>query len=216
MTVELLGYRYSVYSWVARLALHEKGVDYTWSEVDPFSGDVPPHYTDLHPFNRVPTLVHDGFAVYETGAITRYVDEAFPGPCLQPDVPQARARQNQILSVVDSYGYWPLVRQVFAHGIFRPHVGEAIDPAALRAGLETSEAVLSALDRLADESGFLVGNGLSLADVHLFPMVAYFAMVPDASAILRQRKKLAGWYDRMDARATVAATRPGLPDSSVS
>ncbi len=216
MTVELLGYRYSVYSWVARLALHEKGVDYTWSEVDPFSSVVPQHYTDLHPFNRVPTLVHDGFAVYETGAITRYVDEAFPGPRLQPDAPQARARQNQILSIVDNYGYWPLVRQVFSHGVFRPRVGDTVDPAELRAGLETSKTVLSAVDRLADESGFLVGDGLSLADVHLFPMVAYFAMVPDASTILRQREKLMGWYDHMSARAAVAATRPGLPDSSES
>ena len=211
MTVELLGYRYSVYSWVARLALHEKGVTYGWSEIDPFSSGVPAHYTGLHPFKRVPTLVHDGFAVYETGAITRYVDEAFPGPRLQPAASQERARQNQILSIVDSYGYRPLVRQVFAHGIFRPRVGGTIDPAELRSGLEASEPVLSALDRLAGENEFLVGNELSLADVHLFPMVAYFAMVPDASAILCQHTTLAGWYDRMSVRATVAATRPSLP-----
>ena len=31
----------------------------------------------------MPTLVHDNFQIYETGAITRYVDEAFPGPSLQ-------------------------------------------------------------------------------------------------------------------------------------
>jgi glutathione S-transferase len=113
MTVELHGYRYSVYSWIARFALHEKGADYHWTEINPFADQVPADYLIKHPFKRVPTLVHDGFVLYETSAITRYVDEAFEGPDLQPPAPQDRARHNQIISVIDSYAYWPLVRQVF-------------------------------------------------------------------------------------------------------
>jgi hypothetical protein len=77
MTVELYGYQYSVYSWIARLALAEKGEDHHWIEVNPFAPDVSESYLAIHPFKRVPALVHDGFQVYETGAITRYVDEAF-------------------------------------------------------------------------------------------------------------------------------------------
>jgi hypothetical protein len=41
MAVELYGYQFSVYSWIARLALEEKGVDYHWIEVDPFGLRVP-------------------------------------------------------------------------------------------------------------------------------------------------------------------------------
>src|SRR5262245_1363272 len=88
----LHGYRYSVYNRIARLALAEKGVAYERVEVNPFAPDVPASYLALHPFNRVPTLVHDGFALYETGAITRYVDRAFPSPSLQPATPRALAR----------------------------------------------------------------------------------------------------------------------------
>ena len=51
---------------------------------EPLRPDVPAAYLALHPFGRVPTLVHDGFALYETGAISRYIDRAFPGPALQP------------------------------------------------------------------------------------------------------------------------------------
>jgi hypothetical protein len=51
MTVELYGYRYSVYSWIARLALEEKGGDYHWIEVNPFAPDVPESYLALHPSN---------------------------------------------------------------------------------------------------------------------------------------------------------------------
>src|SRR5690349_11276108 len=74
MTVELYGYKHSVYAWIARLALREKGCAYEWREVNPFAEDVPADYLAMHPFKRVPVLVHDGFVLYETSAITRYVD----------------------------------------------------------------------------------------------------------------------------------------------
>ena len=79
MPLVLHGYRYSVYVRIARLALAEKGVAYDRVEVNPFAADVPAAYLALHPFGRVPTLVHDDFALYETGAITRYLDRSFAG-----------------------------------------------------------------------------------------------------------------------------------------
>ena len=104
MPLVLHGYRYSVYVRIARLALAEKGVAYDRVEVNPFASDVPAAYLALHPFGRVPTLVHDDFALYETGAITRYLDRTFAGPALQPDQPRALGRMDQIIGVVDSYG----------------------------------------------------------------------------------------------------------------
>ena len=103
MSVVLHGYRYSVYTRIARLALAEKGVPYERVEVNPFAADMPARYLDLHPFGRVPTLVHDGFALYETQAIARYIDRAFPGAALQPADPKVLARMDQILGIVDSY-----------------------------------------------------------------------------------------------------------------
>ena len=141
----LHGYHYSVYNRIARLALAEKGLAYERVEVNPFDPDRPASYLTLHPFGRVPVLVHDGFALYETGAITRYVDRAFPGPLLQPADPRALARMDQIVGVVDSYGYWPMVRQVFSHGFFRPRRGLTGDPAEVARGLEGSVRVLDAL-----------------------------------------------------------------------
>jgi hypothetical protein len=61
MVVELHGYKYSVYSWIARLALEEKGVRYDWVEINPFADTVPARYLDLHPFKRVPALLHGEF-----------------------------------------------------------------------------------------------------------------------------------------------------------
>src|SRR5260370_6482690 len=45
---------------------------------------------------RVPTLIHDGFALSESSAIAEYIDETFPGARLYPADPRCRARARQI------------------------------------------------------------------------------------------------------------------------
>ena len=212
MAVELHGYQYSVYSWIARLALEEKGTDFRWIEINPFAPDVGEDYLALHPFKRVPALVHDNFQVYETGAITRYIDEAFPGPSLQPTDPHHRARCNQILSIVDSYVYWPLVRQVFSHRVFRPRLGHASDAAEVQKGLAAAPVILAALERLAADSEHLCGADVSLADIHLAPMVGYFAMAEEGAALLKTQRKLSDWWSTMSARPAFRATMPRLPE----
>jgi len=211
MPVELHGYQYSVYAWVARLALHEKGVGYSWVEINPFAENVPESYLAMHPFKRVPVLVHDKFAVYETTAITRYVDEAFDGPHLQHENPKERARCNQIVSIVDSYAYWPLVRQVFSHGFFRPRTGRAADADEIRQGLAAAPRVLEALEMLASEAQYLCGERLSLADIHLAPMIGYFLLAPEGQALFRAHPRLARWWAVISERPVYRETVPRLP-----
>ena len=211
MSLVLHGYHYSVYNRIARLTLAEKGVDYDRVEVNPFA-DIPAEYLALHPFGRVPTLVHDGFVLYETGAITRYVDRSFAGPALQPATPRALARMDQLIGIIDAYGYWPMVRQVFSHRVFRTAAGRPVDEAEIAKGLAGATKVLAALEALAAEP-FLVGPDLSLADLHVGAMVAYFALAPEGAALLARYPRLAAWWGRLSVRASVAATDPGLPPS---
>jgi glutathione S-transferase len=211
MNVELYGYQYSVYSWIARLALEEKGASYHWIEINPFAPDVPESYLALHPFKRVPALVHDQFQIYETGAITRYVDEAFPGPRLQPTGPRHRARCSQFLSIIDSYVYWPLVRQVFSHCVFRPRLGRPSDATEVQKGLDTAPDVLAALEQLVAGTEYLCSTELSLADIHLAPMIGYFAMAEEGEALLKRHRKLSHWWATISARTAYRATVPRLP-----
>jgi glutathione S-transferase len=211
MPLILHGYHYSVYQRIARLTLVEKGVAYQQVEVNPFAPDVPAAYLALHPFGRVPTLVHDGFALYETAAITRYIDRAFPGPALQPAEPRALARMDQIIGVVDAYGYWPMVRQVFVQRVARPGRGQPADQGELAAGLAASAKVLAALEQLAADDAFLIGPSLSLADLHLGAMLAYFVQAAEADTLLHNHVRLAAWWQRTTQRPSFAATDPGLP-----
>jgi glutathione S-transferase len=191
--------------------LAEKGIACERVEVDPFAADVPAAYLALHPFGRVPALVHDGFALYETGAITRYLDRTFTVPALQPAAPRALARMDQIIGVVDAYGYWPMVRQVFSHAVFRPARGRPADDAEIQAGLAGSARVLSALEALATPGGFLLGDQPSLADFHLGAMVAYLALAPSGAALLGDHPRLTAWWSHLHRRPSFAATDPGLP-----
>jgi len=192
-----------------RLALAEKGIDYAYREVNPFADPVPDGYLDLHPFRRVPVLDHDGFRLYETAAILRYIDTAFPVVSLEPEDADKSARMSQIISVMDSYAYWPLVRQVFSHGYYRPRVGEAPDAAVIEEGLCRSRTVLGALEDLIEkDASFLVGHSLSLADLHAFPMIDYFATAEEGVLLLAEFRMLNAWYEQFSARDTVIATRP--------
>jgi glutathione S-transferase len=208
MTLVLHGYHLSVYLRIARLALAEKGVVYERVEVNPFAADRPAAYLALHPFGRVPALVHDGFALYETGAITRYIDRVFPGPTLQPATARELARMDQIIGMVDSYAYWPLVRQVFVQRIARPGQGLPPDASELAEGLAAAPTVLRALEDLAAGHGFLIGDALSLADLHLGAMIGYFVQAPEGAALLADHARLVAWWSHVSARPSFATTDP--------
>ncbi|MDP6689087.1 MAG: glutathione S-transferase family protein [Alphaproteobacteria bacterium] len=208
MTITLHGYTYSVYSRIPRMVCHEKGIAFDWREVDPFDDATPESYGELHPFRRVPVLQHDGFTLYETGAISRYLDEAFPGPSLQPADIGQRARMAQIISIVDAYVYWPLVRQVFSHRVFRPKFGDSWDEDTIAAGLETSKVVLAALESLVSEHHHIISPEVSLADFHLATMIDYFAMADEGATMLAQYEKSSAWWANMRLRDSVTATAP--------
>ena len=193
----------------SRLALKEKGLPYKshYMRLDKFEHHTP-EYLNLNPNGIVPTLVHDGFVLYETGAITRYVDRAFAGPALQPAQPRALARMDQIIGIVDAYAYWPLVRQVYVHAVAMPRRGQTGDQKEVQSGLAAAAKVLAALETLAGEHGFLVGLALSLADLHLVSMMAYFVEAPEGAAMLARHPKLQKWFTTLSSRPSFVATDP--------
>jgi glutathione S-transferase len=55
------------------------------------------NYRDLSLTCKIPTLVHEAFALSESSAIAEYLDELFPGPQkLYPQDPRQRARARQL------------------------------------------------------------------------------------------------------------------------
>ena len=98
-----------------------------------------------------------------------------------------------------------MARQVFSHRVFRARTGQPVDEAEIERGLVASAKVLAALESLVEE------GPLSLADLHLGAMMAYFVLAPEGATPLRAHRRLAAWWERTSARPSFAATDPGLP-----
>lgn len=205
----LFGADYSVYVRIARMALIEKGVDHRLVSIDAFSEEgLPDWYLAIHPFGKIPAFEHHGFRLFETAAITRYVDEAFEGPPLQLlDAPE-RAVMNQIIGMLDAYAYRTLVWDIYVERIARPRDGKTSDEAKIAAALPAAERCLSAITRAKRPGQWLLGDQLSLADLHAAPMLAYFMQTPEGCDMLSEFGELSAWWAKVSALASFEATRP--------
>lgn len=209
MEVRVFSYRYSVYSRIVHMVLHLKQIPYEVVETDPFT-DLTEAHLARHPFDRVPVLQHGDFSLYETGAISRYLDRSFPGASLQPKDPAALAQMDQVIAIIDSYGYVPMVRQVFSHSVFRPLAGAEADPQVIAEGLASSRPVLAALEELVREGRVLNREELTLADCHLAPMLDYFQRARAGRELLAGYPDLARWWSWMSEQEALSATDPDL------
>ncbi len=206
------GYRFSVYNQIVRMTLQHKGVAYTCVEVDPFTDPLPDSYLAMHPFGRVPLLEHGDFWIHETAAITRYIDAAFDGLSLVPADAKKAARMAQVISIVDNYGYWPMVREVASQRVFAPLSGQTPDEAAIAKAMQDSQVVLIALNKIAGEGLALDSQQITLADCHLAPMVGYFVQADEGEKELRRHDALAHWWHQLSSQPSFQDTRPPLPN----
>jgi glutathione S-transferase len=204
----LYGPAFSTYVRSARLALEEKGVDYNLVEIDFLQGPMPAEQIERHPFARVPAFEHDGFQLYETTAICRYVDEAFDGPALQPGNVQERARMNQIISILDNYTYPCTVGQLVIQRLVMPMLGNDPDESAIAAALPEIDTNMTTIAALRGNNTFLAGNQLSLADLHFAPIYDYFKNTPESGPILDKTPGLGDWWNEMSGRASLQKTPP--------
>ena len=204
MSVKLSGVAGSPYVQAARLGLTEKGVDFEMVPVAPNELKTPDHLA-RHPFGKMGALDHDGFALYETQAMLRYVDQVFPGPLLEPATPQEAARMNQIIGIVDCYLHRAWSGDIAFERIVAPRFfGRPTDEAKVAAALPQARVCAEALEAIA-AAPFLTGADLTMADVHLVPHFNYFRHTPEGEAILADKPKLTRWFAQMCERPSVQA-----------
>lgn len=210
--VTLHGLSRSVYTRIARIALEEKGVGYSLIETEIFGpGGASAEHLRRQPFGRIPVLEHSTFTLYETQAITRYVDEAFPGPALLPPGTQARARMNQAVGILDAYAYRPMIWGVVVPRLAPPAPGTVPDEAAIAAALVAARTALGALEALAAGSApeglGLVSPELSLADAHAYPILRLFSLAPEGRAAIEAHPRLHAWMAGLRQRPSIVRTQ---------
>ena len=189
-----------------QVGLEEKGARYRVHAMSP--GEPKSEaYLRRHPFGRVPAFEHGDFALYETQAILRYIDDVFPEPSLQPRNARARARMNQIIGINDWYFFPKASAVIVFQRIVGPVLlGTTVDEAAIAAALPMGRTCVAQFDRLLGTQAFLAGERLSIADVMLAPQLDFFAATPEGK-ILLNGTRLQEWLSRMNTRPSMIATQ---------
>lgn len=166
-----------------------------------------PAYLARQPFGRIPAIEHDGFALYETQAILRYLADVFPGDPLTPSDPRARARMSQQIGVNDWYFFPKAASIAVFERLIKPVItGQPADEEKIRECQPMARLCVAEIERLMEGGPWLAGATLSLADFHLAPQFFYFSRTPEGADILAGHPQLMAWLAAMTARPALRKT----------
>jgi glutathione S-transferase len=211
-----------------RLCLEEKGLAYEGRVVDMVQMEHhSPEYLKINPLGVIPTLVHDGRPLYESGTICEYIDETYPDPPLRPDAPYERAEMRNWIRHIDGLIHnliifnWRHHLQKVASQWSDEELAEKLrsipskerQESWLRVARkpyteEERDAARSKLVQLLDKmesalkpSGWLVGQAYSIADIAAAPFVKRIdeEIAPDEMTANRH-PHVNDWWIRLQAR----------------
>ena len=211
-----------------RLCLEEKGLPYENRAVDMERLEHhSPDYLKINPDGVVPTMIHDGRPLHESGTICEYLDEAYPDPPLRPGAPYDRALMRNWVRHVDGRIHDLIVfnwRHAFGdmaskwtddelEAVLARIPSEERRQSWLRVARRpyTDEeraaargrlvALLDRMEAALAPSGWLVGGAYSIADIAAVPFVKRIEeeIAPDQMA-RGMHPLVAEWWSRVQAR----------------
>jgi glutathione S-transferase len=186
--------------------LEEKGASWRIAPLGPGTNRQEPHLS-RHPFGRVPVLEHDGFHLYETQAILRYLDRILPQPSLTPTDPKASARMDQVMNINDWYLFQGCANIIVFQRIIAPRLlGQPSNEAAVTDAMPRARTVFPELARLLGDRPYFAGDQVSLADFLVAPHLDFFAMTPEWGPLTVEAPNLVAWLARMEQRPSMQAT----------
>ncbi|MGB3616429.1 MAG: glutathione S-transferase family protein [Elainellaceae cyanobacterium] len=202
-TITLYGTPVSTYVRTVRLLMAEASMDHDLVDIGIFNGDnKTDDYLKKHPFGKVPVVDVDGTQIYETLAITHYLNGLADGKFAPSDL-LAQARMQQIIAIIDSYLYGPAIGSIVIQRLIVPQQGGDPDEQAVREAIAPVKQALEAIESLCVGNPFLLGNAISLADFHLVPIFVYLSKTKEFDAVTAQTPQLRVWWEQIKARETV-------------
>ncbi|EAU83236.1 glutathione S-transferase [Coprinopsis cinerea okayama7 len=210
MVLKLFGHPDSTCTKRAAVVLHEKNIPFEFHQID-FSKQEhkSPGFLEKQPFGQVPYLDDDGFIVYESRAIARYLAEKYAdkGPALIPVDIKKKGLFEQAASVEVS-NFDAFAAPAVWEKVFKPFYGLTTDEEALKKHLTSLEAKLDVYDKILGKQKYLAGDEVTLADLfHL----SYGALLPAVgSNAIQDRPNVARWFNDISERPAWKAIKDGI------
>ena len=145
------------------------------------------------PFGQVPALDDDGFALFESRAMCRYINEKASGK-LVPGDSKGRALMEQWISVETSNFTPHAMKFIYQHTFKSPQ-----EAAVLEAAGKSLENTLGILDAHLARSPFFVGDQFSIADIGFMPYVEYLMASP-VKETLGKFPHVTAWWNKVSER----------------
>lgn len=198
--MKLYGHPMSTCTRKVLTVLAEKGQKFEFVLVDLSKGEhKQPAHLARQPFGVVPAIDDNGFQLFESRAMCRYLDETVEGTKLTPSTAKDRALMEQWISVEQSY-FTPAAMKVIYQVVFNPMMfGKPVDEEALKAGREATAKVVAVLDNHLAGKDFLVANQFTIADIVYLPYVEYL-FAGKQGDLITDHKHIAAWWSRCSER----------------
>lgn len=199
--LRIFGTVISTYTRIVQMTAEEAGVSHETIATAAQSPD------NRHPFGKVPYVEVDGLELYESVAITHYIDNVHNSSGLQPKNPATRAIMDKWIAIANNY-LFPL----FEHGLVMPWimhrvVGQELDEARITKALPNIARALSFCEAEIVKDGAFVRGPFSLADVFMYPVLRGVQLTPQGATGLRQCPMLSDWMEQLAERPSIIATR---------
>jgi len=201
---EIIGSARSTYTRAACMVCEEKGIDYVLTET-PLRA---PEIFAIHPFGKMPVLRHGDVKLFESKAIATYLDRSFPGAHVFPSDPHLAALTEQWVSLVNTVIDRTMIRTyLFAYIAPKTADGKP-DRQAIDAVLPALREQIGILDKAVANTGYLVEDRFTFADINLLPILHRIQQFPEGAEALAAAPHLARYYQRHAARPSFKRTAP--------
>ena len=172
-----------------RYCLNELGLEYELVPINPLAGEAQAEdYLEIAPSGKIPGIDIDGFKLFESNAINRYLANQKNSP-LYPKEAKQRATVDAWMDFGAIHIAWAMGR-VFFNRIAAPLFGKEKDTSSLNTGLEFLARFLPVVDKQLSGKAYLTGNQMTLADINLLAILDLAEM---AQVDLSQYSNLTKW-----------------------
>jgi len=181
----------------------EKGIEV---ELKPSGlGNKDPEFIEASPFGKMPALRDGDFAISDSSAIVTYMEALKPEPNLIPTEARARARTIWYDEYADTILFACGGKMFFNRLVAPRFLGLPGDEAvAAKAECEELPPLLDYLERVIPDSGYLVEDRLTLADIAVASPFANLAHINVAVDPARH-PRLKAYVEAILARPSFAA-----------
>jgi len=184
----------------------EKGIELDVQPTGVAPGQQSDAFLAASPFRKMPALADGDFTLCDSSAIVHYLEAKYPEPALIPGEAQARGRTIWFDEYADTV-LFECGRKIFFNRIVAPRFLKrpGDQEAADRAEREELPPLLAYLERVVpDGDGYLVGDGLTLADISVASPFANFRHL-ELSLDPERYPRTIAYVERILARPSFAA-----------